>query len=102
LDDYVALATGLALVGGLLLARVLGIRLATHLLGGTGDDLVSMSILIPKGTAAAVLAGLPIQIGLARGAQMQDLINGVVFVSILATAILVFLAERARPAERRI
>jgi NhaP-type Na+/H+ or K+/H+ antiporter len=101
LDDYVALATGLALVGGLLLARVLGIQLATRLLGGTSDDLVSMSILIPKGTAAAVLAGLPIQLGLARGAQMQDLVYGVVFVSILATAILVYLAERARPAKKR-
>ena len=101
LGDYVALATGLALVGGLLLARVLGVQLATRILGGTGDDLVSMSVLIPKGTAAAVLAGLPIQLGLQRGGQMQDLVYGVVFLSIIATAVLVYLAERVRPATAR-
>ena len=63
--------------------------------GMTRQEEVQMSILIPKGTAAAVLASLPIQLGLRGGAEMRDVVYGVVFLSIIMTAILIYFVERA-------
>lgn len=102
LNDLFALAIGAALVAGLLAARVMGIHVAVRILGGSRDDSVPMSVLIPKGTAAAVLAGLPMQLGMANGQPMQDLVYGVVFVSIVTTAVLVYLVERTRPGTARL
>jgi NhaP-type Na+/H+ or K+/H+ antiporter len=52
-------------------------------------DLRSTMFLIPRGTAAAVLGSLPLQLGLEEGALIQNLIYSVVLTSILITGILV-------------
>lgn len=54
-----------------------------------------MSVLIPKGTAAAVLAALPIQLGLAGGVLIQDVICEV----ILFSAVLIFFIEKTTVGE---
>lgn len=48
-----------------------------------------MTIMVPKGLAAAVLAGLPLQYGVAEGPQMQSIVYYVVLLSITATSCLV-------------
>ena len=42
-----------------------------------------MSAMVPKGLAAAVLAGLPLQYGIPEGSEIQIIVYNVVFVSIL-------------------
>jgi potassium/hydrogen antiporter len=58
-----------------------------------------MAVMAPKGLAAAVLAGVPLQYGLEEGALMQDFTFIVVFVSITLTAVLIPLLNL--PALRR-
>jgi NhaP-type Na+/H+ or K+/H+ antiporter len=48
----------------------------------------------PKGLAAAVLASLPLEAGIAAGQTIQDVTYIVIFFSILACSILIFLLER--------
>ena len=50
----------------------------------------------PKGTAAAALAALPHQSGIAGGTVVQDLAYSVVVVSIMATGVLLFAAGRSQ------
>ncbi len=58
-----------------------------------------MAVMAPKGLAAAVLAGVPLQYGIEEGALMQDFSFIVVFVSITLTAVLIPLLSL--PAVRR-
>jgi NhaP-type Na+/H+ and K+/H+ antiporter len=46
--------------------------------------------------AAAVLASLPLQAGIEKGGMIQDIVYGVILLSIIATAILTFLIEKNR------
>jgi NhaP-type Na+/H+ or K+/H+ antiporter len=55
-----------------------------------------MTALIPKGLAAAVLAGMPSQLGLANGDIIQSTVYAVIFFTILICAILVFAIESGR------
>ncbi|MCZ6915596.1 MAG: cation:proton antiporter [Gemmatimonadetes bacterium] len=52
-----------------------------------------MTALIPKGLAAAVLAGMPSQLGLPNGELIQSTVYAVIFFTILFCAILVFAIE---------
>jgi NhaP-type Na+/H+ or K+/H+ antiporter len=49
-----------------------------------------MTALIPKGLAAAVLAGMPTQLGLPNGDLIQGTVYAVIFFTILICAVLVF------------
>lgn len=51
------------------------------------------AVMVPKGLAAAVLASLPLQHGVAGGEQVQDIAFAVVFVSIALTSVLVPILE---------
>ena len=53
-----------------------------------------MTSLIPKGLASAVLAALPLQMGLASGAIVQSTVYSVVLFSIVFCAALVLGVER--------
>ena len=55
-----------------------------------------MIALIPKGLAAAVLASLPLQLGLPDGQIIQGTVYAVIFFSILLCAVLVFVIESRR------
>lgn len=59
-------------------------------------DAMLMTALIPKGLAAAVLASLPVQMGLADGEIVQSTVYAVIFFSIVMCAILVFVSERGK------
>jgi len=60
------------------------------------QEKVILEILIPKGLAAAVLAGIVVQSGFITGFEKEfvSLILSVVFLSIVFTSILVFLSEK--------
>ncbi|MCQ2203032.1 MAG: cation:proton antiporter [Bacteroidales bacterium] len=47
-----------------------------------------LSIMVPKGLAAAVLASLPTQYGMIEGADIQAITYNVIFISIILTSIL--------------
>ncbi len=59
-------------------------------------DAMLMTALVPKGLAAAVLASLPVQMGLADGEIVQGTVYAVIFFSIVLCAILVFVSERGK------
>ena len=78
-----------ALVGAIYLARLVSTRFLVRDTDITWEDKSVMSAMVPKGLAAAVLAGLPLQYGIPEGAEIQIIVYNVVFVSILATSILI-------------
>ncbi len=53
-----------------------------------------MGALVPKGLASAVLAGIPLQRGLATGDTILAVVYPTIFISIVSCATLVFLIER--------
>jgi NhaP-type Na+/H+ or K+/H+ antiporter len=53
-----------------------------------------MAVMVPKGLAAAVLAGLPAQYGIAEAALIQDIVYRTIFISIVLTAVLVPLLDK--------
>ena len=55
-----------------------------------------MSIMVPKGLAAAVLAGMPLQAGVSGGDVIRDVVFAVVLISIVLTAVLVPLVDKTR------
>jgi len=58
------------------------------------SDAAIISIMEPKGLAAAVLASLPLQAGIAAGQTIQDVTYIIIFFSILACSVMVFLLEK--------
>ncbi len=54
-------------------------------------DASIMSVTIPRGLAAAVLALIPLQRGIEGGALVQDIVYSIIFFSILFTSVLIFL-----------
>ncbi len=96
-DDWGAVGTGFVLAAAAFLARAPIVRL----LGArsmTRRDAALMSALVPKGLAAAVLAGLPAQWGIPSGDIVQGTVYAAVFFSIVGCAALVFATERGLPA----
>ncbi len=57
-------------------------------------DASLMSIMVPKGLAAAVLASIPLQEGMPGGEIIQDVAYLIVLISIIGTVVLVPLIER--------
>lgn len=57
-------------------------------------DAAIVAAMEPKGLAAAVLAALPLEAGIAAGQVIQDTTYIVIFFSILVCSVLVFLLER--------
>lgn len=57
-------------------------------------DAAVVSVMIPKGLAAAVLASLPLQYGVPEAGMIQSIVYTVVPVSIVLTAVLVSMLDR--------
>lgn len=57
-------------------------------------DIAVMAVMIPKGLAAVVLAGIPLQQEVAGGETIQSVTYGVVLFSIVLTSILVLFLEK--------
>jgi len=80
----------IAIVGRSVMVRLLAPRSVSR------RDAMLMTALIPKGLAAAVLAALPLQMGLADGDVVQGTVYAVIFFTILLCAVFVFIIERGQ------
>lgn len=71
---------------------------AMFLTGGSigAHDKTITAVMLPKGLAAAVLAGLPAQYGMAEGADIQAITYHIVLYSIIITSTLIPLVERTK------
>lgn len=78
-----------SLVGAIYLARLVSTRFLVRDTDITWEDKSIMSAMVPKGLAAAVLAGLPLQYGIPEGSEIQIIVYNVVFVSILTTSVMI-------------
>lgn len=58
------------------------------------EDASIIAVMEPKGLAAAVLAAMPLEAGIANGQAIQDITYMVIFFSILVCSVMVFLLER--------
>jgi cell volume regulation protein A len=94
LTDVNTIVIAMAITGGLIVARMAAIRVSTAKNSTPRRDAMLMSVMVPKGTAAAVLAAIPLQLMMVGGEQIQNVIYSVVVVSIVSTAVLLFLIER--------
>ncbi len=84
---------GLLITVVLFLGRALVVRFAMPK-RVTREDAMAMAVLIPKGLAAAVLASVPVQMGVPGGEILRDTAYVVVLFSIGLTALLVSMVER--------
>ena len=94
LADHTTLIFALALTGALLLSRLLAVRLSISKGWMTLKDVSNMGVMVPRGTAAAVLASIPLQMGLGAGATIRDITYAVIVISILISAFFIFLLEK--------
>lgn len=87
----------LVIIGVLLLARLLAVKVTLNRKIHIAKEGLFLSVMIPKGLAAAVLGALAAQpgSGLPHGDEAENLIYAVIFYSILASALLVFLIDKA-------
>ncbi len=92
--DLWTVELALAVTLALLIARVLAIRVSARKRDTSRSEALLMGVMIPKGTAAAVLAAIPLQMGLVGGDQIRNVIYAVVVLSIVTTASLLFLVEK--------
>jgi len=93
LSDSGALLLGLAITGVVFVIRSPVVRLTLRQ-GFSKRDAAVAAIMTPKGLAAAVLAALPLQAGLAGGHTIQAVVYAIILFSILVTAILSFVVGR--------
>jgi NhaP-type Na+/H+ or K+/H+ antiporter len=93
LHDVVLVSSGLILSFVLYAVRIPAVRLVFDRTVKKFDAAI-MSIMIPKGMAAAVLANLPLLLKLSNGAIIQEVVFAVILISIFATSILSFFVER--------
>lgn len=94
LQDWRLVAAGLGLTAALTALRVGVVRLTCSSM--PRFDAAMTAVMGPKGLAAAVLAGLPLQHGLGHGEAIQNVTYAVVLFSIIGTSVLTFLIERGK------
>jgi len=92
--DVVSLAASSVFTIVLLLSRLIATQNSLDRQQTPLSDASALAVMIPKGTAAAVLASVPLQLGLEGGNEMQTVIYGVVVVSIVFTAVLIPLIDK--------
>lgn len=96
IDQLLPLLMGFVITVVLFAVRILIVKLSVH---REKDDMpiedkMFMSGIVPKGLAAAVLATIPVQKGLAGGETIQNVVFAVILFSIIFTSILVPVLER--------
>jgi NhaP-type Na+/H+ or K+/H+ antiporter len=93
LQDWWLFAIGAIITGALFLARIFIVRLSvprdTPVL-----DAAFMSVMIPKGLGAAVLASLPAQQGIPGGETIQSIVFSIILCTTLGTTVLSFLVDK--------
>ncbi|MFH1438683.1 MAG: cation:proton antiporter, partial [Pseudomonadota bacterium] len=92
-DRAVYFVLGFVIVALVYLERFIIVRLVAYR-QFTRRDASIMTIMVPKGLAAAVLAFLPAQQGLAGAEWVEGVVIPVVLISIVATSVLMVLIEK--------
>lgn len=92
--DVMTLAASVVFTAVLLLARLIATQNSLDRQLTPLSDASTLAVMVPKGTAAAVLASIPLQFALDGGQEIQNVIYGVVVVSIVFTAVLIPLIEK--------
>lgn len=95
LDNIWSILIGLLISVVLFLVRIPIVKLSVHREKGgfPMEDKMFMAGIVPKGLAAAVLATIPIQQGIAGGVVIQNIVFAVILFSITFTSILVPVLE---------
>ena len=96
-------STGIILIGVLITfiafaLRIPAVKIAVGRSVSTKEASL-MSVMIPKGLAAAVLASIPAQAGISGGELIRDVTYMVILISIVATSVMIPLLERTRVAD---
>lgn len=92
--DLTSMGYALLLTVILLLSRLIATQYSFDRKKTRIQEAALSSAIVPKGTAAAVLAALPVQMGVIGGEMIRDVIYGVIVFSIVGSSILVFLIEK--------
>ena len=103
LQHFMPILIGLIITVVLFLLRILIVRLSVHAKNKDElpiEDKMFMSGIVPKGLAAAVLATIPLQRGIAGGELIQNIVFAVILFSIIFTSILVPVLERDNAVSR--
>lgn len=102
LDHLLPILMGLFISVVLFLLRIPIVRMSVHREKDPVpiEDKVFMSGIVPKGLAAAVLATIPVQRGIAGGEMIQDITFAVILFSIIFTSILVPVLEKENAVKR--
>jgi NhaP-type Na+/H+ or K+/H+ antiporter len=95
LDNGYLIALGVVIAAVLFLVRI-PVVLATAGRQTPQFDMAIMSIMIPKGLGAAVLATLPVQRGIPSGAAIQTMTFSVIMATTVICTILFFLVEKRK------
>jgi len=93
-DDLWSIFYGVLLTAALYVARLFVAKFASPG-SATGFDKSIISIMTPKGLAAAVLATIPAQVGMPEGDMIRNITYSVILFSIIATSILIFLNSKS-------
>ena len=91
--DWRWLAAGGAIAAAFLAARVPIVRFAGSRRWSARDASL-IGTMVPRGLAAAALAGIPLQMGLPQGATLENVTYAVIVSSIVLTSVFVFLVDR--------
>lgn len=96
IDQLLPLLIGLAITVVLFVLRIPIVKLSvkSEKEGILVDDKMFMSGIVPKGLAAAVLATIPVQHGIAGGEMIQNIVFAVILFSIIFTSFMVPVLER--------
>lgn len=98
INDWVPLVIGLGLTAALFFLRIPVVRASMPIAKNheNDTDLMYMSTMVPKGLAAAVLATIPLQMGIAEGELIKDVVFSVILFSIVFTSVLIPLVEKSK------
>lgn len=92
-SDRRYLAWAFVLCIGVYVTRLLIVRAALGV-NGTRHDLVAVSLMVPKGLVAAVLASIPLEAGIEGAEAIRDFAYMTILSSIAITAVMIPLSER--------
>jgi NhaP-type Na+/H+ or K+/H+ antiporter len=93
-SDVYSVLIALGLSSILLISRLLAVRVSMPKATTSLQDASIMSIMVPKGLATAVLASIPLQMGIIGGELIQNVVYSVVVFSTVLTAALIFFVDK--------
>ena len=94
LNDWSVIGIALLVTIAIYATRYLAVMLMFKSSDLTRLEAMTMTAMGPRGLAAAVLATLPVQAGIAGGEWVQEVCFAVILMTIFMTAFLVILIER--------